>query len=145
MLSTDNRFRPGAEGSVDLPHAGINAGISAGSPTQKAPLIEDITSLIDSGRNYVEAEVAFQKTRASVAASSGAKAAGAVVLALMVFNIALIALAVGLIMALQPLITIWGAIGVVVGTLLVVTLLLVRSAVSRGKAISAMFGDGDDR
>lgn len=142
MLNNENSPHLTPESPNDVPHLGTEPEPEGGLPAEERPFTDDIASLIDSGRNYVEAEIAFQKTRASLAASSGAKAAGALLIALMVFNIALIALAVGLIMALQPLITIWGAIGVVVGTLLVVTLLLVRSASTRGKAISAMFGDG---
>ncbi|MFL0670536.1 MAG: phage holin family protein, partial [Erythrobacter sp.] len=70
------------------------------------------------------------------------KAAAALVLALVLLNIALTALAIGAVLALQPLITIWGAIAVVVGALLVGTGLLVRSARARGRVLAAMFGDG---
>jgi hypothetical protein len=105
-------------------------------------LSEDIAALIDSGRTYAEAELAFQKTRAAIAGSNAGKAAAALVLALVLLNIALTALAIGAVLALQPLITIWGAIAVVVGALLLATALLVRSAAVRGKLLSVMFGDG---
>ena len=46
--------------------------------------------------------------------------------------------------ALAPLVTIWGAIAIVVGVLLIGVALLVWSAAGDGKALSAMFSAGDD-
>jgi hypothetical protein len=113
--------------------------------TQETLLSEDIAALIASGRTYAEAELAFQKTRASLAGSNAGKAVAALVLALVLVNIALTALAIGAVLALQPLITIWGAIAVVVGALLLGAGLLVRSARARAKLLSVMFGDGASR
>ncbi len=115
---------------------------ATGKPAPDDTLLsEDIAALIDSGRTYAEAELAFQKTRASLAASNVGKAAAALVLALVLVNIALTALAIGAVLALAPLITIWGAIAVVVGALLIGAGLLVRSARARAKLLSLMFGE----
>jgi len=109
---------------------------------EETSLSADIAALIDSGRTYAEAELAFQKTRAALAGDNAAKAIGALVLALVLLNIALTALAIGAVLALQPLITIWGAIAVVVGALLLGAGLLARSAKARGKLVGVMFGEG---
>lgn len=109
---------------------------------EETSLSADIAALIDSGRTYAEAELAFQKTRAALAGDNAAKAIGALVLALVLLNIALTALAIGAVLALQPLITIWGAIAVVVGALLLGAGLLARSAKARGKLLGVMFCEG---
>ena len=105
-------------------------------------LSEDIAALVASGRTYAEAELAFQKTRAALAGSNAGKAVAALVLALVLVNIALTALAIGAVLALQPLITIWGAIAVVVGALLLGAGLLARSARARARLLAMMFGEG---
>jgi glucan phosphoethanolaminetransferase (alkaline phosphatase superfamily) len=64
--------------------------------------------------------------------------------ALVLLNIALIALAVGMVIALAPLVTIWGAIGIVVGALLACVVALLLGAVGDGKMLAAMFGSGKD-
>jgi hypothetical protein len=127
------------------PQPAAEDGLDDGVAGEDTLLSEDIAALIESGRTYAEAELAFQKTRAALAVSNAAKAAGALVLALVLLNIALTALAIGAVLALQPIITIWGAIGVVVGALLLATALLVRNAAARGKLLSVMFGDGSAR
>jgi hypothetical protein len=108
-------------------------------------LTEDIAGLIDSGRTYAEAELAFQKTRAALAGRIAAKAAGWLVLALVILHIAFIVLGVGLVMALAPLITIWGAILVVVGAMLLGVGLLVRGARQRISMLSAIFASSGDQ
>jgi hypothetical protein len=65
------------------------------------------------------------------------------VLALVLLHLALIALAVGAVIALAPLVTIWGAIAIVVGVMLLGVALLVRAALGDGKMLAAMFGPGD--
>lgn len=110
------------------------------SDTTLSGLRDDVTSLVEDARNYAEAEIAFQKTRAALAGKHGARALALLVLALVLLNLALIALAVGAVIALAPLVTIWGAIAIVVGVLLVGVALLVMGAVKDGKMIGAMFG-----
>lgn len=107
-------------------------------------LRDDIAALVEDARTYAEAELAFQKTRASLAGKRVGRALVLLILALVLLNLALIALAVGAVIALAPLITIWGAIAVVVGVLLVGVALLVRSAAGDGKVLSAMFGGGEE-
>ena len=119
------------------------------APAPEAPdttlsgLRDDVTALVEDARNYAEAELGFQKTRAALAGKHGARALGLLVLALVLLNLALIALAVGAVIALAPLVTIWGAITIVVGVLLLGTGLLVAGALREGRMIGAMFGGGE--
>ncbi|WP_066528245.1 phage holin family protein [Erythrobacter sp. CCH5-A1] len=138
--------------------ADIDPGLARpqdGAPAEPAPdapeapdttlsaLRDDVTALVEDARNYAEAEIAFQKTRAALAGKHGARALGMLVLALVLLHIALIALAVGAVIALAPLVTIWGAIAIVVGVMLIGVAVLVMSALKDGKLLAAMFGSGD--
>ncbi len=111
--------------------------------TTLSGLRDDVTALVEDARNYAEAEIAFQKTRAALAGKHGARALVMLVLALALLHLALIALAVGAVIALAPLVTIWGAIAIVVGVMLIGVAVLVMSAFKDGKLLSAMFGSGD--
>jgi len=104
---------------------------------------DQIGNLIDDSRNYAAAEVQYQKTRAKLAGRHAGIATLSIAVALVTFHIALLALAVGLVIALEPLITIWGAIAVVVGGLLVITAVLAHLAVKRGRKLRALFSEGD--
>jgi len=108
-----------------------------------ASLKDDLVHLVEDARTYAAAEIAFQKTRAGLAGKTVGRALVLLVLALVLLNLALIALAVGAVIALAPLVTIWGAIAIVVGVLLLGVVLLVMGAVSDGKTLGAMFG-GDE-
>ncbi|MEP3051311.1 MAG: phage holin family protein [Erythrobacter sp.] len=103
-------------------------------------LTEEIAALIDDGRTYAETEIAFQKTRASLA---GRKIGGALlfaILALILLHIAFITLAVGVVIALEPLVTIWGAIGIVVGALILGVIGLVLLARKNAMRLVELFG-----
>jgi hypothetical protein len=112
------------------------AGLSA--------LKDDLTALVDDARTYAAAEIAFQKTRAGLAGKKAARAVVWLVLALAFLNLALIALAVGAVIALAPLVTIWGAIGIVVGVLLIGVAVLVMRAAAEGRVLSALFGEAGE-
>lgn len=104
-------------------------------------LTEELSALIDDGRTYAEAELAFQKTRAALA---GRKIGGAIlftILALIMLHLALIALSVGIVIALEPLVTIWGAIAIVVGVLLLGVAVFVLKARSNAMRLADLFQD----
>lgn len=103
-------------------------------------LRDDLSALVDDARTYAETEIIFQKTRAGLAGKAAARALLLLVLAGVLLHIALIALAVGAVIALAPLVTIWGAIAIVVGMLLIGVAALLVGALGDGKAILAMFG-----
>ena len=96
-------------------------------------------ALLEDAQLYATAELAFQKTRAKLVGKNVGIAAGAIVVAILLLNIALIALAVGFVIALAPLVTIWGAIALVVGALLAGVALLGAIAMKRGQMIGDMF------
>lgn len=143
MHDTDpGQARPTDTAPVDPAPTPDPADMADGS-TGFAALRDEVTALVEDARTYAEAEVAFQKTRASLAGKHGARALVMLVLALVLLHIALIALAVGAVIALAPLVTIWGAIAIVVGVLLIGVALLVRAAQADGKLLGAMFGSGE--
>lgn len=110
-------------------------------PHFEETLVEEISNLADDGMNYARAEVAFQKTRAALAGKSAGMAAVFLIVALVTFHIALLAFAVGMVMALAPLVTIWGAIAIVVGVLLLITVWLALKAKRQADKISALFAN----
>lgn len=105
-------------------------------------LLEDVEALIEDGKTYLETELAFQKTRAAYVAKGAKGIAGLGALAAGLALLALIGLTVGLILALTPLITAWGATAVVVGALVLGAWLCVRAALKRWRAISAAASGG---
>lgn len=118
---------------------------AAGEPNERS-LREDVEALIEDGRTYLEAELVFQKTRVAYVAdrAKGAVIFGAVA-AVLAF-LALIGLTVGLIIALTPLITAWGASAVVVAGLLLAALLSARKAgKSWSKLMAAIEGPEGDQ
>lgn len=77
-------------------------------------LVADVRQLMEDGRTLVEAELAYHKSRALVAgqAAKGVAGWGALALALVFF--ALMALVLGLVLALTPALGALGATGAVV-------------------------------
>jgi hypothetical protein len=106
-------------------------------------LVDDVKALVDDGKTYLEAELQFQKSRAAFALDRGKSGAIYGVAAAAVLHLALIALVVGLIFALTPLLTAWGATAVVVAVLLIAGALLGLAATRRfARLRSAMREDG---
>lgn len=94
-------------------------------------LVDDVRRLAEDGRAYVEAELEYQKARIALAGKGarGVAAWGALALALVFF--ALMALVVGLLLALSELIGGWAATLVVTLGLLVAAALAARTAKQR--------------
>ena len=94
-------------------------------------LVGSARGLIENGQSLMEAELAFQKARASfvLRRTKGILALGALALALLFF--VLMALIVGLLLALAPLLGPWGALGAVVAGLLLITALCVFGVIRR--------------
>ena len=137
---------PGAdEVTLPEPPGGYRAvsDDSAGDSAEARSLFEDVEMLIEDGKTYLEAELNYQKTRAIYVADR-AKAAvvfGAIAGALAF--LALIGLTLGLIIALTPLLTAWGASAVVVGLLALGALLSGRAAARRWNRLMDALGSGD--
>lgn len=80
-------------------------------------LVTDLRQLACDAKTLAEAELAYQSSRARLAAASTRNIAVLGVVAFVLAFFALGALAVGLLLALTPLITAWGATAVVAGGL----------------------------
>ncbi|WP_241233557.1 phage holin family protein [Altericroceibacterium xinjiangense] len=113
-------------------------------PPQERSLVEDVSALFEDGKTYAQAELNFQKTRATFAMDRGKKVAMYGAVAGTLAFVALIALAVGLIIALTPLISAWGATAVVVGVLLIGAAILGMMAYSRVKEIMNAFSNKNE-
>jgi uncharacterized membrane protein YqjE len=94
-------------------------------------LVGSAQALIENGQSLMEAELAFQKARAGfvLRRAKGILALGALALALLFF--VLMALIVGLLLALAPLLGPWGALGAVLAGLLLIAALCVLGVIRR--------------
>lgn len=121
--------------SVALPSADDEKDSRAGS------LMTDIDALFADGKTYLEAELAYQKSRAGYAANRlkwtaiyGAAAFG-------LLHLALIGLTVGLVIALVPVVGPWLATAIVVAVLLAGTAFFVVKLRAKLADIRAAFED----
>ena len=133
-LPEDDRIAPPERGDDGLPaltEPPVPAAPEGYGERELRSLRDDVEALIDDGRTYLETELVYQKTRAAFVAD---RAKGAVIfgaIAVLIGFLALVGLTVGLIIALAPWLTAWGASAVVVGLLLVAALLAMRAASAR--------------
>lgn len=104
-------------------------------------LMADIDALVADGKTYLEAELTYQKSRAGFAANRlkwtavyGAAAFG-------MLHLALIALTVGVVISLVPLVGPWLATGIVVALLLLGALVFVLRLRGKLADMRAVFGD----
>ena len=104
-------------------------------------LFDDAYALYEDGRTYVEAEVAFQKSRASYASREGISGIVFALGALAFLHLALIGLVVGLIIALGPILGAFGAAAAVVCALLLLMAIVGLVARSRFKHVRNAFKD----
>ncbi|MWV28071.1 phage holin family protein [Aurantiacibacter rhizosphaerae] len=113
-------------------------------PAETRSLADDLGDLFEDARTYFDAEMSYQKSRAGFVANRLKKtiAFGAVAAYLAV--LATIGLTVGLIIALTPLITAWGATALVVLVILLVAYLLVRKAASAWADIRAAMASDEE-
>ena len=81
-------------------------------------LVADVRQLVEDGRTLLEAELTYQKSRALVAGQAARAVAGWGALALALVFFALMALVMGLVLALVPLLGALGATAIVVLALL---------------------------
>jgi Flp pilus assembly protein TadB len=84
-----------------------------GSPAERS-LVDDVQQLFDDGKTYVEAELAYQSTRAQFVVDHLSQAALKGLLGAVFLVIALITLSVGAVLALDAIVGIWVAIAIVV-------------------------------
>lgn len=106
-------------------------------------LFDDFSALLSDGKTYVEAEIAYQKSRAGFAGSRLKRSVIYGAAAFGLLHLALIALAVGAVIALSPLVGPWLATGIVVLFLLVLALVFISKLRSSFREIRDVF-DGDE-
>lgn len=121
-----------------------DSGTQASIETSGGSLADDVSALIDDGKTYVEAEIAFQKTRLSFVANRSKSGIVFVLAALGLLHLALIGLTVGAIISLIPVTGPLGATLLVVGALLIGTAILLFCAKGKFASLSAAFKDSSD-
>lgn len=125
-----------------LPHAQDGDGGPAGeSPSSGSSLTDDLVALLDDGKTYLEAEKAYQKSRAIYAAHEGKSGIIHGLVAFALIHTALIGLVVGAVIALAPILTIWGATALVTGVLLIAGIVLARKALAHFRDAGNSFTD----
>lgn len=87
---------------------------------EERSLTDDVLALLDDGKTYVESELQYQKTRAAFAFDRGRAGAAYGIVAFALLHLALVALVVGAVIALTPMIGAWAATALVVGLLVIV-------------------------
>lgn len=108
-------------------------------------LFDDAYALYEDGRTYLEAEVAFQKSRADYASRETGSGIVFALGALAFLHLGAIGLVVGLIIALGPLLGAFGATALVVGVLLALMAIFGLVARSRFRRVGRAFKGSDDR
>ncbi len=107
------------------------------------PLIADLRRLAADAKTLAEAELAYQKSRAAVVGRSVKTIAIYCTLAAVLVVFALGALTVGLLLALTPLVTAWGATAIVAGGLVLAAALCAFAAGGRWRRMTALLGAKD--
>lgn len=104
-------------------------------------LADDVSALIDDGKTYIEAEVAFQKTRLSFVADRSKSGVVFILAALAFLHLALIGLVVGSIISLIPLVGPFPATLIIVGVLLIGMAIFLLMAKGKFSSLANAFKD----
>lgn len=117
------------------------------SPSDAAErsLVDDVRQLANDGRTLLEAELAYQKSRAAVAGQGAKGVAGWGALALVLVLFALMALTFGLVLGLASLVGPWWATLIAVLLLLGAAGLSALVAARRWSAMSRLLSDQAER
>lgn len=102
-------------------------------------LIDDVKSLVDDGRVALQAEVNFQKTRLALCGKEGRNLVIFAVAGLLLSFFTLVALTVGLLLALIPAVSAWGATGIVTGVFIVALVVCLLGALRSWRKIRSAF------
>ena len=146
-LPEDDRIAPPERGDDGLPaltEPPVPAAPEGYGERELRSLRDDVEALIDDGRTYLETELVYQKTRAAFVAD---RAKGAVIygaLAAAFAFLALVGLVLGLILALTPLLTAWGAGALVVGLLVLGAVGAMRTASRRWERLMQAIDTGPE-
>ena len=133
----EDRTQPG--GRVHVEDA-VSATLE---PRAKHSLAEDIEALYSDSKTYVQAELAFQKTRSEYAGKKVGNGIVFAVAAVAFIHLALIGFTIGLIIALIPLVGPWLATAIVSGLFIVIGIILALQARKKFANISSKFRKAD--
>lgn len=102
-------------------------------------LTDDVFALFDDGKTYIQSEIQYQKTRVAFAADRGKSGIVYGIGALALLHLALVALVVGLVIALTPVVGPWLATIIVVALLAVGGIVLALSAKKKFAGLAAAY------
>lgn len=105
-------------------------------------LVNDLRQLAGDAKTLAEAELAYQISRAKVTGEAARNVAIFGVVAFVLAFFALGALTVGLLLALTPLVTAWGATAIVVGALALGAFACLIAASRRIRRLTQVLGGG---
>ncbi|HUD27386.1 MAG TPA: phage holin family protein, partial [Novosphingobium sp.] len=107
-------------------------------------LTQDLRLLADEAKVLAQAEFAFQKSRAAYVTGETKTIAVLLVLALVVVFFAVMALVVGTVIALGPVLGAWGAMAAVTLALVAIAAFCALSAKGRLSRMMKIAGNGND-
>ena len=139
VLDSDIETKHPHIGTTDLPDPYDDEMGEAGPPPPS--LIDDLAALFEDGKTYAQAEVAYQKSRAGFVGEQAKYVVAYGAGALGVFHLALIALTVGVLIALMPLVGPWIATAIVTLALFVLGVVLVRKLRAKVVEIRSAFAE----
>lgn len=114
---------------------------SADDAAAERSLAEDIKALVSDGRLLAEAEIDFHKKRVAYGAKEAPKIAASFAIAGVLAFFAVMALVVGLVLALGQIITYWGSTAVVTIGLLIIAYVFAMRGKSRLAKMKAVLTD----
>ncbi|WP_373487960.1 phage holin family protein [Blastomonas sp.] len=121
------------------------SGEAPAHPADRPGLVEQLRGLYDDSRALIDAELAFQRARVSYAGKQTRTMALLLFIGLTFLGCTLIALTVGTMIALMPLLGPWGAMGAtVLGTILLAALCMWLAYRKVGN-ITAAFASDDEQ
>jgi pilus assembly protein TadC len=133
---------PPAADETSLPASDIDSRAGDGSAESSRSFAEDLRDLAGDAQTLFDAEKAYERARLSYALSRGKGVALSFVLAGVLVYFATIAAVVGLLLALAPLLTAWGALAVVTLGLALFSFLFFRSGMKRLRRMRTFLGAG---
>ena len=126
MQDTDTHLAPTGEEFTDL------------------SLTQDLRLLADEAKTLAQAEFAFQKSRAAFVGGETKTIALLLVVAVVVVFFAVMALVIGTVIALGPLLGPWGAMAAVTLALVAIAAFCALSAKARIKGMMVIAGNGNE-
>ena len=128
MVEPDVTTESGAEPDAETAPGPGDASGSVAENSGLGSLADDLRELADDAQTLVEAELAYQSARAAYAWNRGKGIAICLIVAATAGFFSVVALVVGLLLALVPYVGVWGSLGIVaVGLALVAIVALLRA------------------